>query len=171
MTQLAAYIARLRRSKGEKQKASNLSICYRTQASKSHLSSSELNLCLSDGMVKSKVPFGTGGKLELASKLRFPMWSVFTSSSSSESDVVESSSMKSDTSDDVGSLGSEICSNWRLESGGEIGNGRSWIKHEDVRGGRGGGKFSSSWSLPVAISKLSNSLNVCNRKLIYNLAT
>jgi hypothetical protein len=124
-----------------------------------HRSSSELNRCLSEGIDKSKVPFGTGGKLEFASKLIFggPFLSfAFSSSSSSESVSLESdvSSRISDTSDDVesesGSVGDEI--------GGDVGSCRAGA--EVVRGGNGGGAFSSSLSLPVAISRLSNSLKV-----------
>lgn len=123
---------------------------------KFYLSSSELNRCLSDGIDKSRVPFGTGGKLELASKFFFRPFLSFSFSSSSESLSLESleSSRISDTSDVVES------DSGKDEVGGDVGNGR--IGTEVVRGGNGGGAFSSSLSLPVAISKLSSSLKVYN---------
>lgn len=111
-----------------------------------HLSSSELKRCLSDGIVKSRVPLGTGGKLEFASNSLCPFCSVFTSSSSSSdslSEELDESSRMSETSDEVGSLGSEM-SSWRLESGGDVGSGRSTSGQDVVRGGSGGGAFSSS---------------------------
>lgn len=112
---------------------------------KTHLSSSELKRCLSDGIDKSKVPFGTGGKLEFASKFFGPFLS-FSSSSSSESVSLESevSSRISDTSDEVESESGSV--------GGDVGGSRMAAGTELVRGGNGGGAFSSSLSLPVAIS-------------------
>lgn len=95
-------------------------------------------------MVKSKVPLGTGGKLEFASNLRCrPFSMVLSSSSSSSLSDVSVSSMISETSEEVGSLGSDVCS-WRLESGGEIGKGLSPTTYDEVLGGKGGGEHSSS---------------------------
>jgi hypothetical protein len=123
-----------------------------------YFSSSELNFCCLSGDVKSSVPFGTGGKLEFASK-SFDLHKILCLSSSVVSSLsLLVSSLISDASDDVDSLESEMVSiDGRLsESGGEI----RGANDEDVLGGMGGGDCSVSSSLPVAISKFSNSLKV-----------
>jgi hypothetical protein len=122
-----------------------------------HLSSSELKRCFSCGIDRSSVPFGTGGRVEFASKL-FDPFCIFSSSSSSESlSLADESMLISDTFDEVES-----------ESSGEDTGccGSCRVGAEVVRGGKGGGAFSSSLSLPVAISKLSNSLKVYLGKVI-----